>query len=326
MERIEKLEEITKPFKNAVVTIGNFDGVHIGHRALLQEVIQKAVSIGGVSIAMTFEPHPIRVLRQNGLPPLLTPYAQKVGLLESTGIDVLICVPFDKAFAAITADAFVSDILVRRIGMKAIVTGKDYTFGRNREGNLELLIAYGKCLGFEVNVVDWIHGANTLPGRASSTKIRELISAGNVSKAEKLLGRLYQVSGRVIEGRRRGGKLLGFPTANIDPGEKLCPKTGIYAVTVEYGDRDFLGVANIGYSPTFKDKVFTVEVHILDFDEDIYGKEISVNFVRRLRDEIRFPSIAALSDQIRKDIVAAREILVRRQGASESRPAQSSSP
>lgn len=309
MELIENIDSIKKPYKNAVITIGNFDGVHIGHQALFHEIIEKADAIGGTSIIMTFEPHPIRVLKQNGHPPLITLYEQKLELIESSGIDVLICAPFSREFADISARKFVEDILLTRIGMKAIVVGKDYTFGRNREGNLDLLRKFAEDLGFEVIAADWIQTLNGQPGRISSTRARELVMTGDVSEARKLLGRYYQVRGVVTTGRNRGGSLLGFPTANINLQDELCPKTGIYAVTAECGGKKYNGVANIGYRPTFDDNVFAVEVHILDFNENIYGQKIRINFVQRIRDEIKFSNISELSDQIKKDIVKAHEIL-----------------
>lgn len=311
MELIEHIDKIVKPFNNAVITIGNFDGVHIGHQALFHEVIEKADKIGGTSIVMTFEPHPVRVLKQNGQLPLITLYEQKVELIESSGVDVLICVPFTKEFAAISAKEFVEDLLLKSIGMKAIVVGKDYTFGRNREGNIDLLQIYAKDLGFEVILADWIQASKGFSGRISSTRTRELVMAGKVDEAHKLLGRPYQIRGIVTSGRNRGGRLLGFPTANIILHDELCPKNGVYAVTVECMDKKYPGVANIGYSPTFDDHIFSVEVHILDFNDNIYGKKIRVNFVQRIREEIKFSNISELSDEIRKDIVKARKILSR---------------
>ena len=309
MELIKHIDKIEKPYKNAVITIGNFDGVHLGHQALFHEVIEKAEAINGTSIVLTFEPHPVRVLKQNGNLSLITIYAQKIELIENSGVDVLICVPFTKEFATISAKEFVQDVLLKSIGMKAIVVGKDYTFGKNREGNIDLLKIYAKNLGFEVIVADWIHTSKNWPGRISSTRTRELIMEGKVDEAQKLLGRYYQIRGEVTTGRNRGGKLLGFPTANIIPENELCPKNGIYAVTVEYSGKIYQGVANIGFSPTFDDHIFSVEVHILDFNENIYGKKIRVNFVQRIRGEKKFSSISELSDQIKKDIVKARNIL-----------------
>lgn len=309
MELIKHIDKIEKPFKNAVITIGNFDGVHIGHQALFHEVIEKAEALHGTSIVMTFEPHPVRVLKQNGHLQLITLYEQKVELIENSGVDVLICVPFTKEFAAISAKEFVEDILLKSIGMKAIVVGEDYTFGKNREGDIALLQTYAKNLGFEVIIADWIQTSKNGPGRISSTRTRELVMAGKVGEAKKLLGRYYQIRGIVTTGRNRGGKLLGFPTANINLQDELCPKNGVYAVTVECMGKTLRGVANIGYSPTFDDHVFSVEVHILDFNDNIYGQKIRVNFVRRIRDEKKFSGISELSDQIKKDIVKARNIL-----------------
>lgn len=309
MDLVEHIDMIEKPYNNAVITIGNFDGVHIGHQALFHEVIEKADAINGTSIVMTFEPHPVRVLKQNGHPPLITLYEQKVELIESSGIDVLICVPFTLEFAAISAKDFVEDILLRRIGMKAIVVGEDYTFGKNRKGNIKLLQTYAKDYGFEVIVADWILTLNKSPDRISSTRTRELVMAGRVDEAQKLLGRYYQIRGVVTTGRNRGGRLLGFPTANITLQDELCPKTGVYAVTVELENKIHKGVANIGYSPTFGDHIFTVEVHLFDFNENIHDRKIRVNFIQRIRDEKKFSNISELSDQIKKDIVKARNIL-----------------
>ena len=309
MQLIENLNDIREPFEGAVITIGNFDGVHIGHQALFHAAIEKADAIGGTSIAMTFEPHPIRVMKQNGHPPLITLYEQKVELVAKSGVDVLICIPFTLEFAKIGAREFVEDILLRQIGVRAIVVGQDYTFGRKREGDLNLLQRLAKQLDFEVIVIDWIEFANHAPDRISSTKIRELVMDGRLEEARSLLGRHYQIRGKVMEGRGRGGKLLGFPTANINLQDELCPKTGIYAVKVELEGQRLLGVANIGYSPTFDDHIFTVEVHILDFEGDIYDKDIRVNFVSRIRDEQKFASIDELATQIGRDILKAREIL-----------------
>jgi riboflavin kinase/FMN adenylyltransferase len=309
MIRISRLEDITAPFNNAVITIGNFDGVHIGHQALFHEVIEKADAVGGTSVAMTFEPHPLRVLQKNDRLPLITLVEQKTELIERSGLDVLICIPFTREFAAMSARAFIEDLLVGTIGMKAIVVGEDYTFGRNREGDIDLLRKFAAEFDYEVIVADWITAARGHEHRISSTRIRDLIMEGRMKQAQKMLGRLYQIRGKVVTGRDRGGKLLGIPTANINLHDELCPKSGIYAVTVDHGPNTYKGVANIGYSPTFDDHQFTVEVHILDFERRIYGDDIRVNFVQRIRDEKKFTSIDQLKDQIHKDIAVAREIL-----------------
>jgi riboflavin kinase / FMN adenylyltransferase len=309
MEIINDIYELEIPFENAVVTIGNFDGVHKGHQAILHQVIEKAQVMGGTSVAITFEPHPIRVLKKNGQPPLITLYEQKTELIAKTGIDVLICIRFNEAFAAVTAEEFVEDILVRRVGTRTIIIGEDYAFGRNREGDVAFLRECGQKYGFDVIVAQWISDALRAGERISSTRVREVVAAGNVEEAFHLLGRHYQVRGRVVSGRNRGGKLLGFPTANIHLTDELCPRSGVYAVTVDCKGGAFKGVANIGYSPTFGDNLFTVEVHILDFLQDIYNEPIHVNFIRRIRDEKKFENVEALIRQIKQDIAAARDIL-----------------
>ena len=309
MKIIRNLKEIIRPYKRSVITIGNFDGVHLGHQALIHEVIDKADSVSGTSVAITFEPHPIRVLNGSNHPPLITILEQKIELIERMDLDVLIVIPFTREFASLSPREFVEDILIRKLGMTAIVVGKDYSFGRNREGTVGLLKTFAELFDFELVIADWI-GENRAPdGRISSTRIRNLVVDGEVDKAQPLLGRYYQVRGTVATGRDRGGKLLGFPTANINLQDELCPKTGVYAVTVECRSAIYDGVANIGYSPTFDDHIFTVEVHILDFNRNIYGDNIRVNFIKRIRDELKFSSVAELAEQIKEDVIEARGIL-----------------
>jgi riboflavin kinase / FMN adenylyltransferase len=310
MELIEGLDRIKQPYRNAIVTIGNFDGVHIGHQALLHQVIEKAEAMAGTSIAITFEPHPIRVLKKNGNPPLITLFEQKVELISKTGIDVLVCIPFTLEFSRFSAAEFIEKILVGILGMKAIIIGEDYSFGKDRKGNLNLLREYGEKHCFEVVVANWILTPGGNQKRISSTRIRNMVMRGEVERAQGLLGRPYQVRGTVETGRNRGGKLLGFPTANIKLSDELCPKTGVYAVTVVFNGHTLNGVANIGYSPTFDDHIYTVEVHILDFNDNIYGKNIRVNFIHRIRDEKKFAGIKELSEQIQRDIEKTRDLLV----------------
>jgi riboflavin kinase/FMN adenylyltransferase len=306
MQIINDLKEVFKPFKNAVVTTGNFDGVHLGHRALFRQVMEKAASTEGTSVVITFEPHPIRVISSNKHFPLITLFDQKVELIGETGVDTLICVPFTHEFAATPARSFVKDVLLNLIGMKAIVVGQDYSFGRKREGDVALLREMSETLDFEVIISEWI----ALEGhRISSTEIRNLVREGDVEVAGKLLGRHYQVRGTVVHGRDRGGRLLGFPTANLTLYDELCPKGGVYAVTVEHDGVRYKGVANIGYSPTFQNGQFGVEAHIFDFDKTIYDQPIRLNFVYRLRDEKKFSGPEELAGQIKHDIERARELL-----------------
>ena len=307
MEFIENIEQIKRPFKNAVITIGNFDGVHKGHQSLFGRVIEKADQINGTSVAITFEPHPLKALGIDA-PPLITRRDQKIELIEKTCIDVLLCLPFDTAFAAITAQEFIEQLLVNKLGMKAIIIGADYSFGKDRAGNIEMLKHEGERLGFETIVSPWINDTASDRERISSTKIRDIVMDGNVDQAVKYLGRHYQIRGKVVKGRKRGGSQLGFPTANIKLHDELCPKLGVYAVTVETIKGHFKGVANIGFSPTFGDQMFTIEVHILDFDYDLYDTRIRVNMIKRLRDEKKFSSIEKLSAQIETDIQIARDL------------------
>ncbi|HHP7234644.1 MAG TPA: bifunctional riboflavin kinase/FAD synthetase [Desulfobacterales bacterium] len=311
MQVIRSLEEIEQPLQRAVLTVGNSDGVHLGHQALFHTVTEKAEAIGGTSVAMTFEPHPMKVIRPGYHPPLITLLEQKIELIERADLEVLVIVPFTRTFASLSPREFVEDVLIRKVGMAAMVVGSDYTFGKHRAGNVRQLRNFSELFDFELIVADWIQIVKENSKRISSTKIRELVTAGRVDKAPDLLGRYYQIRGRVTTGRDRGGKLLGFPTANINLQDELCPGSGIYAVTVERNDRIYDGVANIGYSPTFDDHLFTIEVHILDFDETIYGEKIRINFIQRIRDEKKFAGVTELSDQIRRDVEAARRILAR---------------
>lgn len=308
MRVIENLSEIEKPFENAVVTIGNFDGVHKGHHALMSAVRQKADEIGGTATAITFEPHPLKVLKNGASPPLITLYEQKKELIAESGIDVLICINFTKEFANLDPECFVEDILVKKIGMKAIVAGKDYAFGKNRKGDIDFLNKMGGKLGYQVLLPEWIECVHE-GDRISSTRIRKTVLDGDVGRAYSMLGRHYQIRGEVVHGRDRGGKLLGFPTANILFQDELCPKYGVYAVRAEIDGSLYDGVANMGVSPTFGDNMFTAEVHLFDFSADIYGKKIKVDFIERLREEKKFSGLEELSSQIKKDVEKAKEIL-----------------
>ncbi len=314
MQVIEGLDNIKSSYENAVVTIGFFDGVHKGHQTLFDEVRKKAAAVQGTTVIVTFDPHPAMVLNPRRKPPLITNYEEKVELIAAAGIDVLVCVHFTREFAAMTARAFVEEILVNRIGTRAVVIGKDYAFGKNREGDVAFLKACCREMGFEVIVVDWVGGDDqkaVLPEnhkRISSTAVRELVTRGQVGAAAELLGRYFQVRGEVVSGRERGGASLGFPTANIALTDELCPADGVYAALVTHDSRQYCGVANIGYSPTFDDHLFTVEVHILDFNEHINGKRIYVDFVAQLREEQKFDSIDELKSRIQKDIDQAKDI------------------
>ncbi len=305
MTVITDLGQLKKPLKNPVLTIGNFDGVHKGHLALFNRAKERARYIDGQSVAITFDPHPIRIMKPANGPALITPTQQKLKLIEDAGIDVIFCIPFTKEFATISAREFVEDILVDKIAVKEIVVGYDFTFGHRREGNASFLQDIGKRIGFAVHVVKPINIDGTL---VSSTSIRELIKEGDLSEAKKLLGRDYQICGVVIKGKDRGGRMLGFPTANLDLIDELTPKKGVYAARVLIDDQTYNGLVNIGHNPTFGKGPFSVETHVLDFSEDLLGKIIRINFIERLRDEKTFKTIKDLADQISQDIIQAKKI------------------
>jgi riboflavin kinase / FMN adenylyltransferase len=306
MPVISNLEQIDPTLRNPVLTIGNFDGVHKGHLSLFDLAKKKAAAINGQAAVMTFDPHPIKVMKPGNGPHLITLTEQKLELIADAGMDVIFCIPFTKQFASISASRFVQDILVDKIGIREIVVGYDYTFGAGREGNIELLESMGKALDFKVHVVPPVYVENIL---VSSTSIRNLIQEGKLHEAKKLLGRDYQIGGTVIKGKNRGGRLLGYPTANLALIDELVPKRGVYVVKVLVADRIHDGLTNIGYNPTFGEGAFSVETHILNFQDDLLGKKIHIKFIERLRDEKTFASLEDLVAQIERDIARAIEIL-----------------
>jgi len=308
MDIIIGIEHIRRKFRNPVLTLGNFDGVHLGHQKIFKELKEEARKMDGESIIFTFDPHPLQILAPQRCPPFITPFKKKLMLVERSGIDVIIVAAFDLDLANITPEAFVKQILVDKIGAKKILVGYNYYFGKDRKGNVEMLIGFGKKFGFEVKVIEAVKVNDTT---VSSSKIRELIQGGQMGQAAQLLGRNYLLIGKVIWGADRG-KGLGFPTANLEILNGLYPKTGVYAVEVIMGNKTYPGVANVGYNPTFGENPLSVEVHILDFSRDIHGEEIQVVFFERIRDEKAFENPDSLVRQIRKDITEARKILLRR--------------
>jgi riboflavin kinase/FMN adenylyltransferase len=298
MEIIKGIENLQKPFRNPVVTLGNFDGIHLGHQRIFEKLKEEARKFAGESVVVTFEPHPLKILSPGQCPPLLTPFKKKMMLMEKVGVEKVLCIQFTKAFSEISAVEFVKNVLVEKVEAKKIIVGYNYRFGRGKIGNAESLKETCSHFGIEVKIMEALTVDDTI---VSSSKIRELIREGEVERASKLLGRGYPVMGQVIEGTKRG-HVLGFPTANLNITEELYPKPGVYAVNVEWHEQHWKGLANIGFNPTFDGKTLTLEVHILNFDQDLYGDEIQVSFVKRIRDEIRFHSHQELIEQIQKDI------------------------
>lgn len=309
MKVYKGLHEIEKPFYRSALTIGNFDGVHLGHQALFRRVVELAGPRNGDTVALTFEPHPMKVLRPQNPPKLISTMDHKVELIAKAGIEHLICLSFTKEFAGTSARDFVYKILHQTIGMEDLVVGYDYAFGKGRQGNISLLQAMGSKLGFNVHVIPPV----TVEGMVvSSTNVREQVTLGKMKNVQILLGRYYQIHGIVQEGIRRGGPVVGFPTANLRiDREDLCLKPGVYVVRVIHQDQCYGGVMNIGYNPTFGGQDLGAEVHIFDFDKDIYGHPIKLDLIQRLRDEKKFAGADELARQITKDVKAARLVLAK---------------
>lgn len=303
---IDGIENITEKFPYPVLAIGNFDGVHLGHQAIFRMLVDRAKKKNGTSMVFTFEPHPLRIIAPEKAPQLLTPFKEKTTLIKSSGIDVVICVNFTREFANIKAEDFVREMLLKTIGAKEILIGANYRFGKGRKGSPELLKKLGSKYGFKVSIIDEIKLNDVI---LSSSRIRTLIAKGKIEEASVFLGRHYSVIGIVIEGAKRGKSLLNTPTANIATFNELLPKDGVYAVTVDLDGKIYRGAANIGCKPTFKDKKFSFEVHVLDFDNEIRGKTLRVSFIKRIRDEIKFSKIKDLAVQMKKDIDEIKQIL-----------------
>ncbi|MDI6776957.1 MAG: bifunctional riboflavin kinase/FAD synthetase [Syntrophales bacterium] len=293
-------------FRDAFVTIGNFDGVHLGHQHIIKMLIREAHEDNRKAAVITFDPHPEMVLHPEKRPfYLITSLEEKIKLLEELGIDAVILIPFSLEFSRMTAKDFVCQILSDRLHIKKIFIGYDYTFGRDKVGNAAFLVDFGNRLGFDIDIISAVGVDDTI---VSSTRIRNAILEGDVKMVIPPLGRPYNLSGIVIEGNRRGGN-LGFHTANIKPGKVLIPAHGVYAVIVHLEGIRYRGVINIGFNPTFADKRLSVEVHLLDFDKDIYEKSLEVLFIDRIRDEVKFADPEKLVAQVKRDIEKAEAIL-----------------
>lgn len=301
------IKQLEKRLENPALTIGNFDGVHLGHQALFRKVVELASKRQAHSVALTFDPHPLQVLRPENPPKLISTFEQKIEQIEHAGIDILICLPFTMELAATTATDFVEKILVRAIGIKDLVIGYDYALGRGREGNIDFLRKKGREFGYSTHVVPAVEIDGMV---VSSTNVRRLVSQGEMRKVARLLGRYYQTRGIVQKGMQRGGPVVGFPTANLKiNNEDLCPRPGVYVVQAIYDTHCYGGVVNIGVNPTFGDQELRAEVHIFDFNRDIYGHPLKVNLIQRIRDEKRFSGPEELRAQICRDVKQARVIL-----------------
>lgn len=289
----------------ASIAIGNFDGVHLGHRALITRATELAQG-GVLAVALTFDPHPSAVIGSRGAPPMLSSLDRRLELLEAAGLDAVVVEPFTLELAALAPEAFVHDVLLSALHARAIVVGYDFTYGKNRAGTTETLRAHA---GIEVAIVPAVE----IDGEVvSSTRIRGCLARGDVAEASRLLGRSWDVDGVVVHGAKRG-RAIGIPTANIAPASDLVVAPGIYAVTLEVDGKPLPAVASLGRNPTFVEQGgLVLEVHVLDWDGDLYDKRVRTTFVARIRDELKFDSVDALIAQIHRDIDVSRQLLLRR--------------
>lgn len=306
MELIRGKHNLRPGHRECAVTIGNFDGLHLGHRAVLARLRGRARTLGIPAVVMSFEPTPREYFMGAAAPPRLAGFREKFEGLVGQGVDRLFCARFDGAMAALSPAAFIRDYLLNGLGTRYLVIGDDFRFGHNRAGDFGTLQAAGIEHGFEVTdtptcILDGM--------RVSSTAVRAALAAGDLGLATRLLGRHYGMSGRVVEGRRLG-RTLGFPTANLRPGRRVLPVTGVFAVVVKgVGERPWPAVANLGTRPTVDGVEPLLEAHLFDFSGELYGRRITVEFVARLRDELRFDDIPSLTAQMHRDAECARRIL-----------------
>lgn len=300
------MEEIIRPANGSCVTIGNFDGVHKGHQKLISSTCQKAKANGLACVVVTFDPHPLRVLVNSKTPPFITLTSQKLELIALHKPDIILPLKFTREMAALSPEEFIRKFLIDLLNMKEMVVGYDYALGKGRSGNYAVLSELGKKYGYGIERLDPVIINDAV---VSSSRIRDMVQEGNVWDVRPLLGRFYQVRGEVVHGMNRGGRLLGFPTANIKLEDELFPRKGVYAIRVELDGKVLPGVANIGKNPTFGNDALSVEAHLFDFSENIYGRNIRVHFIQRIRTERKFNGLEELKERIAIDIQLARTIL-----------------
>ena len=307
MEVFQNVEDYTPDGTGTIATMGNFDGIHLGHQALVGNTVAEARQQSAASVVLTFEPHPLKLLAPDRAPGMILARHDKLEMLESFGVDTVIIQKFDRHFASITAEDFIRRCLVERLRLAKIWLGRDLRFGHARQGGAEQLIRWGRDLGFRVSIVEPILVEGI---RISSSRIRHLIEAGRVDEVKPMLGRHHFVSGTVVTGHRRG-RDLGFPTANLASNTEVIPRDGIYATLLELRKRTWLSVTSVGVNPTFGEGPRTVETFILDFAQDIYREPVKLFFVERIREQRKFERIDELTRQMYKDVEDARAIFDR---------------
>ncbi len=292
-------------FRRSVLTIGNFDGVHLGHRALLRAVRERAVSLSAASVVYTFHPHPLKVLNPSFCPPLLTSFEDRLALIAAEEIDAVVWAQFDRQYASIDPELFARELFGAKLGATEVWVGPDFAFGRGRKGSVELLRRVAGEFGASVRVIETF----SLSGEVvSSTRIRQAVAEADFDTAARLLGRPYAIHGPVVHGAQRG-RGLGFPTANILPREECLPPPGVYAAWARTGGRECPAAVNLGPNPTFGAAETTLEAFLLDFEGDLYGADLELVFEQAVRDEIAFQDPAALVEQIKRDVAEVRAIL-----------------
>ena len=318
MQVFDSLQAYQQQCSHCVATIGKYDGMHVGHQQILRTLMQESARLGLPAVVILSEPHPEEYFAGDKAPPRLQQLDEKVDYLAEFGLDAVFCLQFNEALRLMSAEDFITDILVRGLGVKSLVVGSDFAFGRDRQGNLDLLRAKGGEQDFTVHEVpaELVHGE-----RVSSTLVREYLAAGDCESVQRLLGRPYSITGRIRAGRQLGRE-LGFPTANIIPGRPNLAVSGVYAVTASIGDNpsgSLPAVANVGHRPTVSTGQQTqLEVHILDFEGDLYDRAMTVHFLHRIRDEQKFEDVSALQAQIQRDIDTARTFFSREHGQQAS--------
>ncbi len=299
MQLIRGLHNLRPEHRGCVATIGNFDGVHLGHQAVIGQLAEKADELCLPTVLMTFEPQPMEYFRPEQVPSRLMRLREKVQALRCLRVDRLLCLPFNRKLAQMSAEDFIQRILIDGLGVKYLVVGDDFRFGKDRVGDFAMLQKAGEQFGFQVVTM---HTFMINDQRVSSTRVREALNKGDLAEAERLLGRSYRMSGRVVQGEKLG-RQLGFPTANINVHRKATPLQGIFVVEVFGIEGEPLrGAASLGTRPTLDGKKIILEVYLLDFDRDIYGEYLQVSFLHKLRDEARFSTLDALKLQIAKDV------------------------
>ena len=307
MEFIETVFDLEKIKKGSVLTIGNFDGVHIGHRKIIDQLLKEAKAFKLKPVVITFDPHPAKLLKQRGRVLMLSSLQHRLRLLEELGVELCVVIDFNRKFIEKDAESFLRDLLVNKLNMKKLVIGDKFSFGRERLKNAASLRSISKKLGFQVRI---IRSKRYKSAAISSSVIRHLIEKGKLNIASRLLARPVSVLGTVIHGRKRG-RIIGFKTANIDPHHEAIPPSGVYAVYSRIGKSNYRSVLNIGTRPTFNEKDPSIEAHIFGINRDLYGKVIEVSFVKKIRPEKKFENEDILRAQIIKDSIIAKKLFAK---------------